>query len=303
MGAEVKSVVYDLISKYKKIEEPTVSDSSELIENIFKHLNTNGNDTLDNDDKMNASWKQYFGIDENSSISKSDLENKIDDIACNVMEGTKIEEDYSYDYRTSEQQQEDNKNAEANGKKLFRVIFKENDAYDYDEVNDLLNSVNKDNVINFIKGYNSAKNNNWLSIVNPEGIIEALDDEWDNGAISMDAKRNLVNSLLEAAKAKGLEKDPSYKKIENIMKHYNKDGSLSDKDGFDNRASYSLTAIGGGALAGAGGGGALGFAVTSWSGGWGAIIGGLIGAAGGATQPTNDSERLDDAITALVEKM
>ncbi len=88
----------------------------------------------------------------------------------------------------------------------------------YTQINDYLNNLDSSDVFDYLAGFYSK---NFY-----EGIIEYLDDEQDNGAITMTAKKNLITAFVEFAKSKGIsESDSRIRTIELILKKYESDSA------------------------------------------------------------------------------
>lgn len=199
-----------------------------------------------------------------------------------------------------------------NGENVFNTINGKTEDKEYKNITKTLNSLNKNTIVAFLDGYYQAKSEE--SIESSEGIIEHLDDEYDGGKISMKSKLNIVKSLLEAAKAKGLDQMPKISKavleLEEIYKQYNS-GNLKSKKDFDNNKEVSWSSVGNNIVAQAGIGAAAGAAIGVWGCGIaaapGAIIGGIAGVVTGAItgfcDPITDDERIDKLITTIYQAL
>lgn len=235
MSTEVQSVVMKAIKEYAGNSLPTDADADKLVNTIFDKLNTNNDNVLSADDKMSSDWKTLFGIDSSTKLSKSDLKAKIDDIVDEMSaDGTVVENDYSEDYVSPEKQKEINAGAKQSGADLYDLIDGDTPDYAYSIVNEALEGVNKDNVLDFLNGYYSKRDGDKYKIFgNHEGIMEALDDEWDGGAISMDNKKNLATSLLALAEENGLGNSKDCKIIKAILKMYSEGGEQETATDFN----------------------------------------------------------------------
>ena len=314
MSTEVQSVVMKAMKEYAGNSLATVKDRENLVDTIFKKLNTNNDKFLSAEDKMSSDWKTLFGIDDSTKLTKSALTAKIDDIVDEMSaDGIVVENDYSEDYVSSEKQKEINAGAKQSGADLYKLINGNTANYAYSIVNETLEGVNKDNVLEFLNGYYSERGSG-----NPEGIIEALDDEWDGGAISMDNKKNLATSLLALAEENGLGNNSDCKIIRAILKMYSEGGSQETATDFNHNhrfgyVSDTCSAVGGvlGAVAvagkvlataktGAAAGAAAGGGVFSWA---TAAIGAVVAVGASFCDRVTDNEDLDAAMNRLRTKL
>ena len=159
--------------------------------------------------------------------------------------------------KESKQERKDAYNA---GRDVYDRVNGMNTNYtDYTQINQALSEVTEDTVIDFLDGFNSGKS--W------EGIIEYLDDEYDDGAISMDNKRHLIDTFIKKAKSLGLEDDTDLKNLENILKVFDEKSADKDWKNFDHDSNYG-----------------------TWFGSW--IRG-----------RHTDNEKIDKAMKALLSKM
>ena len=197
----------------------------------------------------------------------------------------------------------------AKGESIFKTINGYTKDEEYSKVSETLDSINKDNVLSFLDGYFKAKDKKFLNKQSPEGIIEHLDDENDKGAISMRSKLNLVKSVLELAKANGLDQIPELDKtVETLEKIYNQytTGDLKNASDFDNNKKTTWKTAGKYASKGSSIGSCIGAAIGACCYGQfiiGSLIGSVAGAAGGALtscfDPTTDDERIDECIKTI----
>lgn len=218
--------IFNKIIEYAQNDFATESEKKELVTSIFSTLDTDKDKDLDNDDKINDLYKKYFGIEKSGKLTEKDLMQKIDDIAYNISFEEAPDSDYSDDYVTPEKQAElDEKQcvkddlAYTNGYELYNMLDGKTSAIEYQDINIILEDLNKDNIMKFLEGFYSHGDS--------EGIIEFLDDEWDGDAISMNGKMNIIKSFLEHAKEKGFDNTIYYKRIERILDGYD---SETDKN-------------------------------------------------------------------------
>lgn len=196
------------------------------------------------------------------------------------------------------------------GEEIFNKINQKTDDEDYAGIVEDLNSINKDNVITFLDGYYQTKNDKTFRQYSSEGIMEDLDDENDKGAIGMETKLNLVKSVIEAAKANGLDQVPKINKsVEELEKIYNQytTGDLKNAEDFDNNKEFSWGTFGAYAGSCATAGAGIGLCFCGIGAIPGYVIGGAIGLVTGAvasfTDPTTDDERMDEHIEAIYQAL
>lgn len=195
--------------------------------------------------------------------------------------------------------QENSKSAYADGKDAHDKLNWSTDSKHYTGINSKLSGLNKDTVLTYVQGFYDDKG------TSPEGMIEHLDDEWDGGKITMDSKKNLINSFLEKAKELGFEKDEDYKAIQEIMQYYEPGQEYAESKDFNHTNGGFFESLGKatGALGGAAG--ALGaLVILSNPGAW--VIGGsaLAGAVIGACcDRRTDNEVIDECMKSLMKKM
>lgn len=299
MSTEIKSIVREEMIRYAQNDEATVKDRDKLVDTIFAKLDTNSDGKLSDKDKINSDWKELFGIDSSVSLTKRALASKLDDVLVEMSikeaEGDVIENDYSESYISPEMQAEINQNAKDTGAELFDLIDGYTANYKYSIVNEILEGVNKDNVLDILEGYYSKR-----SSANPEGIIEALDDEYDGGAITMENKKNLINSMLELAEENGLGNSVDCRIIRAILKMYDEGGTQETAKTFNHNHQYTIAGVVEGAAAGATAGAVVGGGIFSWA---TAAIGAVGGALGCFVDGKTDNEELDEAINNLRAKL
>ena len=89
--AEVKVTLFNEIIKYAQKEKPTNSDRNTIVDTIFFTLDKNHNGKLEESDKISSFYKQYFGIELSSSVTRETLKEKIDDIASTTLTAEELE--------------------------------------------------------------------------------------------------------------------------------------------------------------------------------------------------------------------
>ena len=171
----------------------------------------------------------------------------------------------------------------------------------YKRVNNSINpkALDKNNIVEFMEGFYDER-----SFLNPEGLIEFLDDEYDGkNKIEMSNKKNIVNSLLARAIDAGIsDNDKDYAAIVKIMNDYKTGGDFEGKKTFNNgglrRFGRQLTGVAGASI-----GTALGLAIIGGPVVWGTAAVAVLGLVYGACDMTTDNEMLDKHMKSLYKKI
>lgn len=260
------------------------------------------------EDGITDEYAKLFGLTNENSLTKDEFLGKIDAVVKALGENEKA---FPTQYRKSDFKLEEVKiltpqEAYTAGQDAFKKMQWNTEYTDYIVINESLEQLTPENVVEFLKGYNAAKSGaNFLH--KNEGIMEMMDDEHDDGELKMENKKHLVETLLKAAEAKGLQNSPNYKTINNIMKAYRNGGKLAGVTNFNQRHEFTPKAwgsIAGGGASGAAGAIAATFFATNpigWIGGISSVIGGGIAAA--CFDKRTDNERLDEAMNALLQEI
>ena len=290
--------IYEEIFKYAQNDLPTVKQRDTLVDSIFNKFDTDKDGKLSEKDGMNDFYKEAFELDTNTSITKEQLKEKIGDIAYEMSfkEDSELpESDFSENYVTPEEAKKKKESGAANGAEVFRLIKGDTPDHKYTTVNKILADIDKTNVVDFIQSFNKANKTEY--VVTQEGLIEYLDDEHDsNNPIKMENKKNIITSLLEAAKEKGLESDGEYIELQSILEMYNSDGACAGQEKFNQRMNNNWTNVANYTVSGAS---ALGV-----FGGWiGAGIGAVAGAIAGFVDRNTYNEQIDKLMNSLCEKI
>lgn len=212
---------------------------------------------------------------------------------------------------------ETEKTAYQNGVALSNSMRKKRTSPKNRTANDALNTVNSDNVVEFLDGLYSEKKRNYF---------ERMDKREGKGQIDMDARKNLIKSVLDAAEKAGVDKNSdAYRKLNEIYEEYTEHNKTDKTDfkskntdqatwwNFKDKATAVWTSVGTCAAAGATIGGTVGLTCglgfMSWATGpAGAILGGVVGAVVGlftglGIGKTTDAEVVDSCIKELYEKI
>lgn len=192
-----------------------------------------------------------------------------------------------------------------------------------DDIETTLKAVDKYNVVSFLEDYYETTGYKGRHGSIENGLLMRTDRKIDDTNISMESRKNVVKSLLDAANELGLSDCSEYKQISKIYDRYNSEtGRYKDRDnmrGSNKAKKNSFWRVVGNAVGGAAAGALVGAGIGACAGGIGAIPGCIIGAiygaaaglAGNATiliaevgpySPT-DSEKLDRAMYALHKKI
>lgn len=106
---------------------------------------------------------------------------------------------------------------------------------EYYKINNTLSQLDEKNVLEFLESYYDKSG---YTDKSNEGIIEQMDDEYDDGRLEMDNKKNLIKTFLKVAKNKGLANDPDYKLIEDLIHDYENDEDLSKRKNFNTNDTW-----------------------------------------------------------------
>ena len=167
--------------------------------------------------------------------------------------------------------------AKADGKWLATALDGSTDTSTYTYVNEYLASLNKDNIMDFLTGYYiDGKEKNSI-----EGLIEKLDDEYDDGKILMDNKKKIISSLIAAAEDAGLQNSSNCRELKIFLKTYDKDTDRKTATTFNHGGMSRYW---------------NGEMFKSSKGFWGACLGGIF-------DTVTDNEIIDDHIEALFEEI
>ena len=167
-------------------------------------------------EEVNEQWKPIRGL---IGMKPSDMIQRTSEVETKVATLKVFSQSYEeYKQQTSK-----------NGEEFLSVLKKYTKKKEYSDINTGLAALNKDNIVPFLEDYYKASEykgdgsesfSNGFSTKN-KGIMERLDHEHDAGAkITMENKKNVVNSLLKAAYESGLQNTDEYKKIQEIIKLY-----------------------------------------------------------------------------------
>lgn len=324
MGVDFKQL-NSLIATYYNEGEFVSTDTDTKLKNamssLFDEMDNGGvkDGKLSKDDGLTSAYESLFGITDSKFLTKQEFLGQIDTYV-NKLGNERATLDNNYrnpDFKAPLSAE----GAKEEGKNLYNLLKGDTENYKYQIANESLAKINKNNVVDFIKGFNTAnEGKSWTN----EGIIEFLDDEWDGGALEFTNKKNIITSLLEAAKEKGLENTNEYKIIKAIIKQYEENGPCADAKDFRGNRKVdwtkvitggivsendltTLTSVTGGTIAAGAAIKKIGFKGLAKMGLKGLLkftgVGYAIGAAAGALDYTRDCERLDKAIEALINKM
>ena len=298
--------IYEEIFKYAQNELPTVKERNSLVDSIFEKLDTDKDGKLSEKDGMNDFYKEAFGLDTKTFLTKEQLKNEIGNIAYEMsfIDDSELpDSDFSSAYVTPEEAEKIKELGAANGATVYRLINGDTPDHNYTTVNKILEKINKNNVVDFIQGFNVANG------ASPEGLLEYLDDEHDSvNPIKMENKKNIITSLLEVAKEKGLEQDGAYIELQTILVMYNSDGAFAGQEKFNQKMNSNWENICKYSASGAAScgtiGGFLGAGFFSWATATtGAIIGGIGGAITGFFDHNTYNERIDELMNSLCKKI
>ena len=260
------------------------------------------------EDGITDEYAKLFGLTNENSLTKDEFLGKIDAVVKALGENEKA---FPTQYRKADFKLKEVKiltpqEAYTDGQDTFKRMKGAKTNYlDYKAINIYLENLTPENVVEFLKGFNAAKNDKLCR--KNEGIMEMMDDEWDDGRLKMENKKHLVETLLKVAEAKGLTNSPNYTTITGIMEEYGKGGEFANATDFNHNQSWTPKTLGSIASGGAAAGGAAA--------GLGAIFGsnpiglvtGLVTLAGAgiaaACDLETDNERLDQAMNALLEEI
>ena len=307
MGIDFKQL-NSLIATYYNEGEFVSTDTDTKLKNamssLFDEMDNGGvkDGKLSKDDGLTSAYESLFGITDSKSLTKQEFLGQIDTYV-NKLGNERATLDNNYrnsDFKAPLSQEE----AYNYGKDVFKMIDGESMDDDYSIVNQYLKKINKNTVLKFLEGYYDTKKANGNIIYDhfdDEGIIEHLDDEYDNGEIEMSSKKNIIISLMELAEQEGLTESTNYLKIKNILdKPDYASTSTNTTFNHNRRVSWKNAIGGGGILAAIGAWAATGTAV---GGPLGAVVGGVIGAASAYYNATTDNEILDRAIQGLYDEI
>lgn len=202
------------------------------------------------------------------------------------------------------------------GAELYNKLSGTTDNRYYNRINDTLASLDKENVVAFLKDYYDESG--YDGSLSDEGIIEQLDDECDGGRLKMENKRNLINSLMSKASDLGLSNDSDYKELEDYLSEYDDahpDADTFRKDTWGRNFWGRLGVATGAAATGAAVGAGIGALAGLKSGGKfakkGAIIGCIVGAVADfigqsfhiGVHKHNTGENIDSLMKSLFDKI
>ena len=100
---------------------------------------------------------------------------------------------------------------------------------DDDYIKGRINKLNKENILDFLNAYYEKAGYITGKHWGGEGIIEKLDDDTDNEKITKAMKVKFLETVLEKAKAQGLESNEHYTKLQRLLKEH-KSYHNSDKN-------------------------------------------------------------------------
>ena len=169
----------EVIDSYGEVDSELFNDDI-FVDELNEDLKEEGLENIGSD--ITVRRRRSEGRVSEDKESKDDKAGKTED--------EKVEKRDEKETNVTEQNE-----AKANGKFVGEKLIGYTDSYVYTEVNNKLSELDEDNIVSFLDGYYvDAKR-----LGKVEGLIEKLDDEYDGGTITMDNKKNIVNSLLTVA--------------------------------------------------------------------------------------------------------
>lgn len=298
--------VSEILIKYANLEDEdrTISQRKKNADSIFAQLNTNGDGVLSTADNMNDYYLRLFGIDENKTMTKQQLEDQftsiVQDHISNVVSDSSLKNIPDLDKAKVDKENANKKTAEDKKNAQEKAQIAGQNAYeyindwqglvtgtpdvDYTIMNDYLKSsdFNKDTVMAYLEGFYTRDSSH--------RIIYNLENENSGGKLETSSKHKIVETLIEKAKDVGLGNNDEVKLLQAYLNNYS-NKNFSNNGGGWGKTGLTLAWAGSGATAGAFIGGPVG-----------AIIGGVIGGVCGAIQSyTCDAERIDELMYKLYQ--
>ena len=151
----------------------------------------------------------------NKNLNESDLNTDFSDSDIKTAENTDVKQEKEEEktQKVKKNEIKTNSDAYSQGESTAKWVDGSTDDIYYPQINDYLNELTSSTVFDYLAGFYSKGFS--------EGIIEYLDDESDNGVITMTAKKNLINKFIEFAKSKGIsESDSRLKTLILMIKKY-----------------------------------------------------------------------------------
>lgn len=276
--------------------------------------------TVDTDNDGKADYARLFYINDDGKLvewqgAKLDENNKlvagIGETTVKASEINKASKKAEKVEKETAKLEAEHANAKSNGSYIASTLSGATEDFAYKKVNEKISSkyLNKTNIIEFVGGYYNNTDNVWFG--HKEGLIEFLDDEHDDGQISMANKKNIIKSFLDNEEVQKFKNEPEYEQLKHLLEKYDGSEAKDFNHGGFNRTingihkPSSIATYGGAGLAVAGAGLAWATAASNfWNPvGWGAAIVGVAATAYSLLDGKTDNEVIDDCMKALYDKV
>lgn len=122
----------------------------------------------------------------------------------------------------AKKEQKANKEIEDAGANVWKLLCEWTNGSNDFTISTALEKINKDNVFYFLKGVYEKDGGliNGKGINSTEGLIEKLDDDTSSSIVTMNQKKNIIQSVLDKANELGLSNDSDYVELKKIYEQY-----------------------------------------------------------------------------------